>query len=111
VERERDVPDPSSDAFVVMSEIAIGDAGVSTLEEAFRTRLGEVDGWPGFRELQVWRDEQRPGRYLMVSWWDTREQYAAYMRSDSHRRSHARIPHEPEEPRPVTVTRYRVVAR
>jgi heme-degrading monooxygenase HmoA len=99
------------DGFVVASAIAIGELGVETLEEAFRHRLGEVDDWPGFRRLEVWRDGRSVGRYLMVSWWDSREQYAAYMRSESHRRSHARIPEDPERPRPVSVDLYEVVAR
>lgn len=101
----------TTDAFVVASEIATGEPATEVLEEAFRRRLGEVDGWPGFRHLEVWRDRRHPGRYLMVSWWDSQEHYAAYMRSDSHRRSHARIPHEPESPRAVTVDQYEVVAR
>ncbi|HSJ26561.1 MAG TPA: antibiotic biosynthesis monooxygenase family protein, partial [Acidimicrobiia bacterium] len=80
-----------------------------TLEEAFRDRLGEVDHWPGFRHLEVWRDESTPGRYVMVSWWTDREAFKSYMRSDAHRRSHARIPEDPSRPRPVSFSRYTVI--
>jgi heme-degrading monooxygenase HmoA len=78
---------------------------------AFADRLGEVDGWPGFQRLEVWRDEAIPGRYIMVSWWDDRESFKRYMRSDSHRRSHARIPDDPVRPRAVSFSRFTVVAR
>src|SRR5688572_8313663 len=96
---------------VVVSEIAIDEQGCDTLEDAFRNRLGEVDGFPGFRKLEVWRDPRRTGRYLMVSWWDSPEAFRSYMRSDEHRRSHDRIPTDPVRPRAAGVDRFDVVAR
>lgn len=99
-----------TEPFVAVSEISVAEAGVATLVGAFRTRLGEVDAWPGFRHLEVWQDESRSDRFLMVSWWDDKDSFQAYMRSDSHRRSHARIPTEPAKPKPAGFTRYRLVA-
>ena len=96
--------------FVAHSELFIEPDASTTLEEAFRNRLGEVDSWPGFRHLEVWRDEATPGRYVMVSWWTDRETFKAYMRSDVHRRSHDRIPDEPARPRGVSFSRYTVIA-
>ena len=97
-------------AFVAHSEIEIDPPAGPTLEQAFADRLREVESWPGFVKLEVWRDERRPGRYVMVSWWADRESFASYMRSDSHRRSHARIPNEPARPRPAGFSRYTVIA-
>lgn len=37
---------------------------------------------------------------MMVSWWDTAEQFLAYMRSEDHHLSHARVPTDPHKPRP-----------
>ncbi|MEX2620565.1 MAG: antibiotic biosynthesis monooxygenase [Egibacteraceae bacterium] len=110
------LPQPADSAgpdapFVVMSEIAVSAGGEKALEAAFGDRLGEVDGWPGFLDLQVWRDEREGGGYLMVSWWETKEHFSAYMRSEAHRRSHARIPDGPDGPRPAGVRLLRVVAR
>jgi heme oxygenase (mycobilin-producing) len=96
--------------FVAVSEIDVPPPGSPALERAFDDRLGEVDGWPGFQRLEVWRDERCPGRYLMVSWWDSEADFRAYLRSDAHDRSHARIPGVPHRPRPAGLTRYRVVA-
>ena len=98
------------ESFVVTSEIAVAATGASALEAAFAARLGEVDQFPGFQRLEVWSDERDSGRYLMVSWWDTRQQFLVYMRSEAHRRSHARVLPGPAGPRPVGVQRYRVVA-
>ncbi len=96
--------------FVAVSEIAVSEEGVSALAGAFRNRLGEVEGWPGFRHLEVWQDESKSGRFLMVSWWDDKDSFQTYMRSDSHRRSHARIPTEPAKPKPAGFERYRLIA-
>lgn len=96
--------------FVAVSEIDVPAAGTDRLEAAFAARLGEVDDWPGFLRLEVWKDDRAPGRYLMVSWWSAESDFAAYMRSDAHRRSHARINGGPERPRPAGFRRYRRVA-
>ena len=98
------------ESFVAHSEIFIDLEATAVLEAAFLNRLGKVDGWPGFVRLEVWRDEGTPGRYVMVSWWTDRDAFKAYMRSDDHSQSHARIPEHPARPRGVAFTRYTVVA-
>jgi heme oxygenase (mycobilin-producing) len=97
--------------FVIVSDLHVDEIGTATLQEAFRHRLREVDAWPGFLELQVWRDDRDAERFVMVSWWRSRHDYAAYMRSDEHRRSHERIPKDPAAPRATGVGTFRVVAR
>ena len=96
-------------AHVVVSELVVAAEGIESLEVAFRTRLGEVDSFPGHLGLQVWRDDRHRGRYVMVTWWETADAFARYMRSDSHRRSHARIPSEPARPKAVRVDRFSMV--
>lgn len=97
-------------AHVVVSELAVEIEGAVALETAFRNRLGEVDGFPGHQALQVWRDQRRPGRYLMVTWWDSENAFKNYMRSESHRRSHERVPSTPVRARPVHVDRFSLIA-
>lgn len=98
-------------AFVAHSEIRVPAGGVLDLVEAFRARLGEVDAWPGFCRLEVWQDERDAERFVMVSWWDSHESFSDYMRSQSHRRSHDRIPTGPDAPKPAAFARFKVVAR
>ena len=96
-------------AHVVLSELVVAEEGIESLEAAFRSRLGEVDSFPGHLGLQVWRDDRQCGRYVMVSWWETADAFRQYMRSDSHRRSHARIPSQPARPKAVRVDRFSLV--
>jgi heme-degrading monooxygenase HmoA len=108
---ELSVPDdhcahPAPGIHVVVSELAIAPSASASLEAAFGDRLGDVDTFPGHRRLEVWKDDRRPGRYLMVTWWDTPAAFHQYLRSDAHRASHARIPTEPARPRGVRVDRF-----
>ena len=96
---------------VVVSELAISPEGADHLETAFQDRLGEVDGFPGFLHLEVWKDGRRPGRYLMVTWWESPDAFHQYLRSDAHYRSHARIPTQPARPAPVRVDQFSLIAR
>lgn len=103
---------PSPDSmFVAHSEIRVPAGGVPDLIAAFRARLGEVDGWPGFARLEVWQDERDAEHFVMVSWWDSHECFSDYMRSESHRRSHDRIPTGSDAPKPTAFARFQVVAR
>jgi len=101
----------SAASYVVASHLRIDTAGIADLEQAFQQRLGEVEAAEGFCGLEVWADEQARGVYVMVSWWDSEEAFGAYMGSEPHRRSHARIPRDPHAPRAEVVHRYRVIAR
>ncbi|MGZ6792653.1 MAG: antibiotic biosynthesis monooxygenase family protein [Mycobacteriales bacterium] len=96
---------------VVVSELRAPAGSGPVLEEAFAHRLGEVEGHPGFVHLEVWRDPRCAERFLMVTWWQSHAHYAAYMRSDAHHRSHARVPGDPHRPRAVDVSLWEVVAR
>ena len=89
----------TSATYVAISRIDVDTAGGAALEAAFADRLGAVDGWPGFEGLEVLADRRRPGRYLMITRWASREHFRAYMASDDHRASHARIPDGPHAPR------------
>ncbi len=98
------------EAFVVSSEVTISSEHGKQLEQAFRDRLHLVEAAPGFQRLEVWRDINLPGVFQMVSWWDDVACFRDYMRSDDHRRSHARIPTEPERPHASGLRRYRLVS-
>lgn len=94
---------------VVTSELHVPEGGEAALETAFQGRLHAVDGWAGFIRLEVWRDGRAPGRYMLVTWWECRAAYLAYMHSDDHRMSHARVPTGDAAPRAVAIQRYEVV--
>ena len=74
-----------------MSRLRIDADRAPELVAAFRDRVGLVDGFAGFVDLQVWQNDRDPGELVMVSRWDTRAHFPAYMRSREHEVSHARI--------------------
>jgi heme-degrading monooxygenase HmoA len=78
--------------YVSVSRLQVDIHQVDRLIAAFRARAGLVDAFPGFLGLEVWRSERSPGEVLMVSRWRARADFTAYMKSEAHRSSHARIP-------------------
>ena len=100
--------------YVSLSRLRVPDERSTELVEAFRRRAHLVDEADGFLDLQVWQSDRDPGELVMVSRWRDRDAFKAYMRSESHRVSHARI--DPELDRAIQLERlehmhtYEVVA-
>ena len=101
--------------YVSVSRLRVDPAKVDELVAAFRDRAGLVDAFAGFIGLEVWRSDREPGEVLMVSHWQSRSCFVAYMKSDEHRVSHERIPGHLDQAitleRLEHVTGYEVVAR
>ena len=96
--------------FVVESEVLAPVEGQGVLTAAFSNRLHAVDSFPGFISLEVWQDRKTPGRFVMISRWESRDTFRAYMRSPANRASHARVPKGPLGPRPGAYREYDLVA-
>jgi heme-degrading monooxygenase HmoA len=96
--------------FVAVSELNVPAGGREAVDRAFADRLGAVDAWPGFRGLQVWRDIKDAGSLVMISYWDSQSEYSAYMQSNDHQRSHARIPRGDNRPRAQRFRRFEVIS-
>lgn len=97
--------------FVAVSEILAPSAqGADALRAAFEDRLGIVDDREAFGGLEVWRDARNESRFLMVSWWRSREDMTSYLHSAEHDTSHARIPQGDLRPKGVRFERFEVVA-
>ncbi len=77
--------------YVSMSRLRISDERAPELVAAFRRRAHLVDRADGFVDLQVWQSDRDPGELVMVSRWRDRDAFKAYMKSERHRISHARI--------------------
>jgi len=77
--------------YVSLSRLRVPDERAPELVAAFRRRARLVDGAEGFIDLQVWQSDRDPGELVMVSRWDTRAHFTAYMRSREHKVSHGRI--------------------
>ena len=68
--------------YVSLSRLRVPPERADDLVAAFRD---------GFVDLQVWQSDRDPGELVMVSRWDSRAHFTAYMRSREHRISHERI--------------------
>jgi len=77
--------------YVSLSQLRISADRAPELIDAFRHRAGLVEGNDGFIDLQVWQSEQDSGEIIMVSRWQNRASFKAYMKSADHRTSHERI--------------------
>jgi heme oxygenase (mycobilin-producing) len=77
--------------YVSLSRLRIDPDRADELVAAFRRRAGLVDAFEGFVDLQVWQSDRDPGEIVMVSRWETRAHFTAYMRSREHKVSHDRI--------------------
>jgi heme-degrading monooxygenase HmoA len=97
--------------FVVTSRIQVSAGHSDDLVAAFRERSGVVDGAEGFDHLEVWRERRDATHFVMTSWWASPDAFKAYMGSDGHRTSHARVSRGDGGPRGVGVARFDVVAR
>ena len=74
-----------------MSRLRIEPDRAPELVSAFRDRVGLVDGFEGFVDLQVWQSDRDAGELIMVSRWRDRDCFKRYMKSHEHARSHDRI--------------------
>jgi heme-degrading monooxygenase HmoA len=77
--------------YVSMSRLRIEPERAPELVSAFRDRVGLVDGFDGFVDLQVWQSDRDAGELIMVSRWRDRDCFKRYMKSREHRHSHDRI--------------------
>jgi heme oxygenase (staphylobilin-producing) len=102
---------PERPLFVSVSHVQAAPGGAGVLTDAFSDRLGEVERWPGFVRLEVWQDAKADDRFVMVTWWQSEDDFRAYLRSDVHDRSHARMPGGDLRPRGTGLDRYTLIAR
>ena len=80
--------------FVFISHLTVPEADRAELERHFRNRSHLVDSFPGFRYLQLLRDQAGGGTLTFLTAWDDREAFRRYMNSPEHAYSHAREPAE-----------------
>ena len=75
-------------SYVPVSDPAAGE----WFERAIRTRSRSVDSFPGFIRFEFRRELGRDPRFVIATWWDTRENLRTYLASDEHRATHGMVP-------------------
>jgi heme-degrading monooxygenase HmoA len=66
-------------------------------EEAFRHRAGLVDSMPGFISNQVLRPVNPGDPYIVLTLWNSRQDFEAWIRSDAFMQGHAKSGTLPKE--------------
>lgn len=74
----------------VMNRIAVKPEYAEAFEERFRDRARLVDGMPGFVSNQVLRPVNPEEPYIVLTLWNSREEFEAWTRSDAFIQGHAR---------------------
>ena len=77
-----------------VNRISVEPGEAERVIEAFRHRSGKVDLEPGFRKFEVWRETD--GREVMVvTLWDRREDFEAWVNGPAFRAAHAKAKDSP----------------
>jgi heme oxygenase (mycobilin-producing) len=81
----------------VMNRIFVADEYADAFEQRFQDRAGLVDEMPGFISNQVLRPVNPGDPYIVLTFWESREQFEAWTRSDAFMKGHARSGTLPKE--------------
>lgn len=81
----------------VANRIFVAPEYADHFEENFRKRAGLVDQMPGFISNQVLRPVNPGDPYIVLTLWESREQFEAWTRSDAFVKGHARSGTLPKE--------------
>ena len=80
--------------FVFISHLTVDHGDQAALERHFRSRSRLVDSFPGFLYLQLLKPQAGSAAFTFLTAWESREDFARYMKSEEHAISHSREPAE-----------------
>ncbi len=81
----------------VANRIFVNPEYAEQFEERFRNRAGEVDQMPGFIANQVLRPVNPGDPYIVLTYWRSRADFEAWVRSDAFVKGHTRSGTLPRE--------------
>ena len=83
--------------FAVMNRIPVNPEYNDQFEERFRNRAGEVDKMEGFVRNQVLRPDNPDDPYIVLTYWESKADFEAWVDSDAFKKGHAKsgtLPHD-----------------
>ena len=83
--------------FVTMNRIFINKGYMDAFEERFRERAHEVDKMKGFIRNIVLRPKSSDDPYVVMTFWEEEEDFAAWVHSDAFIKGHAKSGTLPKE--------------
>lgn len=80
---------------LALSRVHFPDAELGELfVRCLANRSHLVDGFAGFRDLQVLSPARADGDWVLATWWATRDDLKRWLRSQEHDDTHSRTPDE-----------------
>lgn len=76
-------------AFVAINVLTVPEPMREVLEQRFAARAGEVDKMDGFRSFELLRPVDGQDRYFVVTHWDSKDDFDAWLSSQSFGQGHA----------------------
>jgi heme oxygenase (mycobilin-producing) len=73
-----------------MFRVRVPEQARAQFEHSWTERAGMVDKMPGFRGLEVLRNEQEAGTYIVLTHWDRREDFDQWASSPAFAAGHMR---------------------
>lgn len=81
----------------VANRLYVAPAYADAFEKVFRERAGLVDGMPGFVSNQVLRPVNEGDPYVILTTWNSREDFMKWVRSEEFQKGHAQSSTLPKE--------------
>jgi heme oxygenase (mycobilin-producing) len=81
----------------VMNRIFVNEEYADQFEANFQKRAGLVDTMPGFISNQILRPVNPGDPYIVLTFWDSRTHFEAWVKSDAFVKGHARSGTLPKE--------------
>jgi heme-degrading monooxygenase HmoA len=75
---------------VSLFHVRVPEAAIQPFEQSWKQRAGLVDKMPGFRGLEVLRDGSEPGKYIVLTHWETKGDFERWANSPEFVAGHAR---------------------
>lgn len=75
---------------VSMFHKRVPEQAIAPFEQCWQKRAGLVDKMPGFRGLEVLRHGNEKGVYVVLTHWETKEDFERWARSPEFQAGHAR---------------------
>ncbi len=75
---------------VSMFHVQVPSEMAARFEQSWQQRAGQVDKMPGFRGLEVLKDGATPGRYIVLTHWETKDDFERWANSPEFTAGHAR---------------------
>ena len=76
--------------FVAMNRITVQPDYVERFEYLFSTRAKEVDSEQGFREAQILRPRKEGLPYIVMTYWDSEEDFNRWVETGAFMKGHTR---------------------